>query len=141
MQGFEPYSRKQAKDSAILHSLSAATMKTTQRPRKPRSYLQSEQGGRTATVLCCTARFEPTQLSPQRAIGFLRRDFCQYPRSKTGDSATMHGPSEATTEIAERPRWDQPILKAADIPFPCFLLVENTMMNTTTKSTTDKALA
>ena len=62
------HTRSKAQDSAVMHGLCRSdAVGHTKNEATSRRCLRSEQGRRTATVLCCTARFEQTQLSPQRA--------------------------------------------------------------------------
>ncbi len=65
---FVRHTRSKAQDSAVMHGLCRSdAVGHTKNEATSRRCLRSEQGRRTATVLCCTARFEQTQLSPQRA--------------------------------------------------------------------------
>lgn len=67
---FGPYSRKQTKDSAVMHSLSAATQKMVQRPRRTTACaMMAEPVPSSPSIPSAVLAFTPTQegSTPRRA--------------------------------------------------------------------------
>ena len=59
---FEPYSRKQTKDSAVMHSLSEATRKMVQRPRRTTACaMMAEPVPSSPSIPSAVFAFTPTQ--------------------------------------------------------------------------------